>query len=412
MKRDAFIFGLLGLTVTVKQGVLAVGDAQGNKDAGAVRVDADYAGGNIVVERIEDGKVTLSPDLRDTKGWWFYWDFRVRGAQGKSLLFEFTDKPPIAALGPAVSRDGGKSWVWLKQHEGGQSFQYTFGEDEKEVRFSLGMTYTQEQWGAFLKWLNERHAERVEDCVKQELLCRSRKGEEVYYYRVGSLQQEPKMRVLVTARSHACEMMASYALEGIMEGILADDEVGTWLREHVEFFVVPFVDWDGVKAGDQGKNRSPRDHNRDYDEGSLYPETKALQKLVPEWSQGKLKMSLDMHCPWVRGGMNEVIYFVGNADPRNPPEEAKFSGLLEKLNTGKLPYRQSDNLPFGKGWNVATSFSAGQKNSNWARTLEGIQLATTIEIPYARASGEDVTAESARELGRNLAKAIQAYLKG
>lgn len=412
MKRNTFLTGLaaLGVTLTLKNGAWAI---DGAKEGGAstVRIDADYPGGNIVVENIEDGKVTLRPDFRDTEGWWFYWDFRVRGAQGNRLLFEFTDKPPITALGPAVSVDGGKTWRWLRQQEGGKSFEYAFGADESEVRFSLGMTYTQIQWNEFLDTLEKKYVDAVKKHLKQEVLCQSRKGDIVPYYRLGSIDQEPKARMLITARSHACEMMASYALEGIIKEVFADSEAGNWLRRNVEFLIVPFVDWDGVKAGDQGKNRAPRDHNRDYDENSLYPETRTLQKLVPEWSKGKLKMSLDMHCPWVRGGMNEVIYFVGNKDPRNPPEEEKFSALLEKLNTGKLPYRKSDNLPYGKGWNVATSFSAGIKNSDWARSLEGIQLATTIEIPYAVASGVEVTAESARELGHNLAKAIHAYLQ-
>jgi hypothetical protein len=65
--------------------------------------------------------------------------------------------------------------------------------------------------------------------------------------------------------------MASYSLEGLMEGILAGDDVGRWLAGHVEFLVVPFVDKDGVEEGDQGKNRRPHDHNRDYGPGvSIY----------------------------------------------------------------------------------------------------------------------------------------------
>ena len=43
--------------------------------------------------------------------------------------------------------------------------------------------------------------------------------------------------------------------------------------------LVPFVDKDGVEEGDQGKNRAPRDHNRDYAGASMYPETGALREL-------------------------------------------------------------------------------------------------------------------------------------
>ena len=43
---------------------------------------------------------------------------------------------------------------------------------------------------------------------------------------------------------------------------------------------VPFVDYEGVIRGDQGKSRVPHDHNRDYNERPLYPEVAAIQKLL------------------------------------------------------------------------------------------------------------------------------------
>ena len=76
-------------------------------------VDANYPGGNIIVERIEGDTVFLHQDLRDTSGWWFYWNFRVRGAAGRTLTFKFTDGNPIGTLGPALSGDQGRSWTWL-----------------------------------------------------------------------------------------------------------------------------------------------------------------------------------------------------------------------------------------------------------------------------------------------------------
>src|SRR5690606_19162609 len=166
--------------------------------------------------------------------------------------------------------------------------------------------YTQENLETFLRRIGTNEALRV------ETLCDSRKGRPVEKLRLGKLEGEPRFRVLVTARSHACEMMASYAVEGIMESVLAEDPAGEWFRENVEFLVIPFVDKDGVEDGDQGKNRRPRDHNRDYDANSLYPETRTLQALVPKWSKGKLRVTMDMHCPYIRGNFNEFIYQVGS----------------------------------------------------------------------------------------------------
>ena len=44
---------------------------------GAVEIRSDYPGGNVKVEKVDEsaGAVTLRPDLRDTKGKWFHFDF-------------------------------------------------------------------------------------------------------------------------------------------------------------------------------------------------------------------------------------------------------------------------------------------------------------------------------------------------
>ena len=53
-------------------------------------IDCEFPGGNIVVDAIEGDTVSLHQDLRDTRGDWFYWYFRVRGAAGRTLNFKFT----------------------------------------------------------------------------------------------------------------------------------------------------------------------------------------------------------------------------------------------------------------------------------------------------------------------------------
>lgn len=95
-----------------------------------------------------------------------------------------------------------------------------------------------------------------------------------------------------------------------MEAALED----RWLRENADFVVIPFMDKDGVEEGDQGKNRRPRDHNRDYDGESVPASVRANREWVPHWGNGSLAFALDMHCPWIRGENNEHIYFVGSPD--------------------------------------------------------------------------------------------------
>ncbi len=378
--------------------------------AAEVKIDADYPGGNIIVGRIDRDTVHLRQDMRDTKGWWFYWNFRVRGAGGRTLTFRFTNKNPIAARGPAVSTDGGKTWAWLgvstvKADAKGASFRYSFPADAKAVRFCFAVPYQDADLQRFLK----RHAGSKHLVVRE--LCKTRKGRTVERLHVGKVTGQPTCRVLLTCRHHCCEMMASHALEGALAAILADTPDGRWFRRNVEVMAVPFMDKDGVEDGDQGKNRKPRDHNRDYVGKSLYPSVRALRELAPKWSGGRLKIAIDLHCPYIRGKRSEVIYLVGSRSKDIWARQCALAKILESVRTGPLPYKAADNLPFGKGWNTGGNFKAGKGCSQWAGELKGVRLASTIEIPYANAAGKPVTRDSARAFGADLVKAIRRYVE-
>jgi len=386
--------------------VVGAGTVAAGGDTARFSIDADYPGGNIVVERIAGDTVHLRPDLRDTQGWWFYWNFRVRGAPGRTLTFQFTGRSPIGVRGPAVSTDRGQSWSWLGAGAvDGSSFAYTFGDDADEVRFCLAMPYQEKNLREFLAEHRSNSSLRVEE------LCRTAKGRGVERLHAGRLDGDVRFRVLLTARHHACEMMASYVLEGVLAAVLADTDDGYWFRRNAEVLAIPFVDKDGVEEGDQGKNRRPRDHNRDYIGPSVHPSVAALRTFVPNWSNGRLRAAFDLHCPYIRGEYNEVIYIVGSADESIWQEQRRFGRILEDVQRGPLVYRVSDNLPFGKAWNTGLNYAAGKSCGRWAGAIDGMRLAASFEIPYANAGGQPVTAEAARAFGRSLAQAIRQYLE-
>ncbi len=371
----------------------------------APRLDAAFPGGNIVVERVEGDNVWMHQDLRDTAGDWFYWCFRVSGAQGRTLTFHFTKGCPIGVCGPAVSSDGGRSWQWLGnaavQRDG---FRYTFASDAGDVRFGVAWPYTEANLQALVARVGAGPHLRV------ETLCRTTAGRTAERLRVGRLDGGCAHRVLLTCRHHCCESMASFVIEGVIEAVLADTAEGGWLREQVEFLIVPFVDKDGVEAGDQGKNRKPRDHNRDYAGNSLYPTVRAIREQVPGWADGRLRFALDLHCPTLRGGRNEETHFVGGPDEAIWREVGRFSRLLEAHQTGPIVFRASHNLSFGRDWNTPANYAGGESFARWAAGVPGVRAAATLEVPYARAGGAPVTDQSARALGRDLARALQAYL--
>jgi hypothetical protein len=349
----------------------------------------------------------LHQDLRDTAGPWFYWCFRARGAQGKTLTFRFTGSTAFGVRGPACSLDGGRTWKWLgAKSVKKKDFSYSFAPDEKDVRFSFGMPYVEEDLKRFL----DSHRDSKNLHVAE--LCKSRKGRSVELLRLGCLDREPKLRVLFTCRHHACEMMASYALEGIMAETLADSHSGRWLRENVEFMVLPFADKDGVEDGDQGKNRKPHDHNRDYHGKPVYPEVAALKKRVPPWVAGKPCYGFDLHCPWIRGGAHEQIMSPSRArDPENWKKLKPFLLKLEQTKSGPLGFKLAVSEKF-VSWNgkPPDPKEPPRTASRWMCTVPGMQAALTFEVPYANAGQQEVNQATARTWGRDFATALQQFL--
>lgn len=366
-------------------------------------IDAAFPGGNIVVERIEGNTVYLSQDLRDTEGWWFYWYFRLRGGQGRDVTFQFTNKDVFTCRGPAIKIDGG-GWSWLgRQSVKGTSFTFAVPQGASEVRFCLAMPYLEEDLQRFLNaHTNNPHLKVVEHCI-------TRKGRRTERLNLGCLGKSPRHRVLITCRHHACEMMANWVLEGLAEAVLTGPN-SPWFCQNVEFAVIPFMDKDGVEDGDQGKNRRPHDHNRDYQDEPIYPSVRAIKDFAPNWSEGRLHVALDLHCPFIRGRRDEEIFLVGSPFKDIQQEIDRFGEILQASSAETLPYDPRNNIPFGVEWNNTPPESA-RTFSRWASSLEGIKLACTLEFPYACAGGKVVDVSSSRSFGASLAAGLRQYLE-
>lgn len=372
--------------------------------ATAFDIATDFPGGNVTVDAIEGNLVKLSPDLKDTKVPWFYWYFAVRGAEGQTLQFAF--KPSqVGARGPGVSVDGGRTWQWMGIESVKDGvFSYTFSPEAREVRFSNGMPYVAADFDRFLEKFKGRPDVRV------ETLTKSPKGRDVPLVLIDSPNRKTPYAVALTCRHHSSEMMASYVLEGILLGVLADDAQGRWLRDHVDFLVVPFADMDGVEDGDQGKNRAPHDHNRDYAGTPIYPEVAAIKEKIPAWSADRPLIFVDIHNPSLKADIHEVIQFLA---PEQEDQAARLSRLVELValnNQGSIIFRRNMIMKFGSGYNGITG-TPPPISAGWARTLPNILFGVSLEMPFANANGSEVNAETAREFGQDIAWGLAAYLK-
>ena len=383
----------------------AAANTPGATPDAAFTLDADFPGGNIEVLGIEGNTVRVKQRQGDGTGTGFYWSFRIRGAGGRTLEFQF-EKNIIGAHGPAVSADGGNTWRWLDDKsvkKPSKTFKYSFAPGEKELFFSSVVNYTEKELKRFL----EKHKKVAE--LKVGTLCKSGKGRDVELLRIRGMEKKEKFKVLLTSRHHASETMASHVLEGIIEAALSGTPDGQWLRENVDFMIVPLVDKDGVEDGDQGNSRPPHDHNRDYagEVQAVHPEVRAIREQVPPWLEGLPLFFLDMHCPLPD---RHFFFFLGGSN-------ARFNEILEAERKGPVPFAKGTlkergapppSVPSTPAMNRARGTVTSQA---WASRLPGVACATAAEIPHFNAEGVVMTAETSRLLGRDLARAIRVFLE-
>jgi len=168
-----------------------------------------------------------------------------------------------------------------------------------------------------------------------------------------------------------------------------------------------------VEDGDQGKSRKPWDHVLDYHEEPIYPETAVVMDFLPRWSQGKLVMAVDLHCPGIRGKFSEVIMSPDRLrGPENWARAEEFFAVLESVQQGQLKFHLADSQEF-----TTWSGPDGRKGptprlfTTWVRTVPGILFGTALEVPYANAGGIEVNQMTARAFGHDLARALPVWLE-
>jgi hypothetical protein len=368
-----------------------------------IAIRTDFPGGNVLVVKNEGAVVHLAPNLRGGPPW-FYWHFEAEAAQPGAVTFFFAKPPMIGVRGPAVSRDGGKSWQWLgadqvkfapsadkdKLTPRHDSFSFAFTEAKQKVRFAVAIPYLQRELDDFL----DKH--KANPHLRRSILTQSRLGRRpVDLVQVGKPGLGVKA-ILLTARHHACESMASYVLEGFLREAMSEYPAGVDFRKKYVLYAVPIVDRDGVEEGDQGKNRLPRDYNRDYGNDPIYPEIKAIQELA---ELKKVQLSLDLHCPFLRGDIHEAFYFLGLGLPHIKDNLGEWTAWL-KEERPQIAMTPLDLLTDSRKPNAANR----SINSHYFATRENALFAVTLEVPYAQLTCP-LDAALAREYGVSLLKA-------
>ena len=350
-----------------------------------MRIHADFTGGNIVVGAIEGDTVYVERDLRDTEGDWFYWAFCAEGAAGRTLTFRFPNKARCGRFGAAVSHDL-ENWHWSESGTD-DCFTYSFGETEDKVYFAHDMLYHPARFERFC----EAHG------LKREVFCPSVKGRELPAVRFGHGDRW----ILLTARHHACESTGSYVLEGVIAELLT-----AGVPEGYSVLAVPFVDYDGVLDGDQGKNRKPHDHNRDYIGEPMY---EVVRKMMEFGRENRLFHTFDFHSPWHMRNQNDYVFF-SHSTREMEPYINRFGEFLKAETAGnELIYTGSRDVGPNEMWNDETS----PNSKNYFSKQQSVRLSATLETPYFGVTdGAGKVSQAALiTLGHAFGRSIRAYIR-
>jgi len=367
-----------------------------------ISITSNYAGGNIKVIDLnhKTNTVKLKQDIRDTEEWWFYWNFCIKNLDNISqkIRFNFCNGEVIGPYGPAKSIDG-LNWNWLGRESkiDNTSFEYNFLPDEK-VYFAFSLPYQVKHFEIFCE--NYRN-----NCFfSVESIGISEKGRIIPLVRIG--RTDAGKHIFFTCRHHACESTASYVLEGLMRYIIENYTNSNVLKNYL-FHSVPFVDIDGVEEGDQGKNRSPHDHGRDYIENPIYNSIKCIINYVKGLKD--VIVAIDFHSPWKWGDRNDYCFFVKQGSPIKEEIET-LSFILEK-NTkgnrykGEIEYNSIYDLKIDQEWNKSDLPTCAKFFKDF-----GAKLACSFEVPYF-GKENPVTQENLKKFGKDFGKSLEEYLK-
>lgn len=369
-----------------------------------MKIKNDYPGANIKVIQQEKQRIKLEQDIRDSTMWWFYWNFCVEAPALGEIIFEFCNGEVIGPWGPAFSFDRIHwNWVGKESRISSSAFRYSFDGKEKEVRFCFSLPYQIQDFERF--YTKHSHVKYL----KREVLLTSEKGRMVPLLILGKSGAEKN--IFFTCRHHACESVAGYVLEGLMEQIIEEKDK---VMENYKIHVVPFIDIDGVEEGDQGKARAPHDHNRDYIEAPIYRSTAALMEYARDKSP---EIFLDFHCPWKWGEgekvseqrNNHAFFLIRNIPMKEEIE--KLSSILAEMtqnnpNTENVIYQSKFEISIGEEW-----FEFGLSTSASFFENLGARISTSFEYPYFGVGERPVTQRSSRAFGADIARSLIKYLQ-
>ncbi len=222
-----------------------------------------------------------------------------------------------------------------------------------------------------------------------------------------SVKDRKKTVVWIHGRSHPSETPGSWHLEGLVNRLLADNELAASLRKSAIFYVVPFINPDGVEGGYSRSTATGVniEINWDRPDSLTMPEVKVLKKTLDSLLKihKNIPLLLNMHSQIA----NSATYWIHDAASTNSGFYKKQL-LLSNLTADDCPFYSSQDQSFSQ---VAPRYAEG-----WMWNKVGDRcLAITFETPYTffreDPKGSWVSVANLDSLAGNSFNAICDYLQ-
>lgn len=384
------------------------------KEAYAMNVDKNLPMGNAEDIRIDGDEVHFAAQkCGSPQSMWF--GFRINGAKGKKVtcVWERTNEVlgggSLSAAVPVYRSFDNKPFKrvqasacdYQREHN---RFIFRVLCESDEVHVYYCYPYGPLELDAFFSSIKDS------EFVQISTLTESEDGRPCKLLEISDKKGEDKKQVWVTARAHSGEVTGSFVLEGMVRNILTNPTI----LKKASFYFVPFVDTDGVWLGYYGKNREPRDFNRDYCLQPIRPEIRAILKAVNSKSSGKADYSFDLHSPTPGDPAYLVPPKLSIISEDEWREYCLFAATLEEFSPQSFPVEFSEFPRRARGavnWSDINYDMT--KTTFFYRAFGAFSL--TFETAYHRGegmSGKVLEPDDWRKLGHGLTETLRAALDG
>lgn len=352
----------------------------------------------------------LRQDTNATTRYWF--SFQVEEAAGRDLVFRTAAADNMyGAAGwntkqPVASTDGGATWSRIVATEQtGGFFVFRYRPITNADRIALTLPYD------FSRWLAYRSSIESDPWVQSSgTIGSSIEGNSVHMVEITdpAVASDSKAQVWAVARQHPGEPEGSYMIEGFTEWLLGDTPAAASLRSKARVFLVPFLNPDGVLAGNQRVNSAGLDMNRQWTNPTqaTAPTVMAAQaKMFEMENDGTgIRIVLDFHgAPPARSN-----FFIYNDEASVPaPLFSEMQSLLTAAITTNTDFNTLGN-------SIARPIGDGERTRSWAYQFLGAHgltiEASGVDTSYGPLAGQQMTEVRYMELGASVGQAVAEVL--